>query len=160
MAPALIVKRFEVFKERTLRLVTRFESIAELDLHRREKRFHHRVVETIAAAAHAARDAMGFENRLVILTRIWTPAVGVMQEATLGAPTLQRHLQRRDRQVSIVRRADGPPHDKRENKSRMAARYSLLLSPMTNSVVSPTQRWFTVVAVNCRSSRFAATGWS
>ncbi len=51
MAPALIVKRFEVFKERTLRLVTRLESIAELDLHRREKRFHHRVVETITATS-------------------------------------------------------------------------------------------------------------
>src|SRR5712692_4158950 len=112
MAPALIVKRFDVFKERTLRLVTRLEPIAELGLHRREKRFHHRVVETITAAAHAARDAMGPEDRLVILTRIRTPAVGVMQKATLGAPTLQRHLQRLDRQVSIVRRADGPPDDK------------------------------------------------
>ncbi len=32
------------------------------------------------------------------------------------------------------------PTMNREYRSRIAARYSLLLSPMTNSVVSPTQR--------------------
>src|ERR1700730_8061263 len=107
MAPALIVKRFEVFKERTLRLVTRLESIAELDLRRREKRFHHRVVETITATTHTARDVMGLQDRLVVLTgAIRTAAIGVMQQSRLGAPTLQRHLERLDHQVAILDGAD------------------------------------------------------
>ena len=37
------------------------------------------------------------------------------------------------------------PTMNRENRSRIAARYSLPLSPMTNSVVSPTQRRFGAV---------------
>src|SRR6266849_3522877 len=111
MAASLIVEDFDKLKHRALRIVAGLESITELDLHRREKRFHHRIVETIAATTHAARDALGLEDRLVILTGIRTAAIGVMQQTRIGAPTLQRHLERLDRQVAIIDRADRPPHD-------------------------------------------------
>ena len=73
------------------------------------------------------------KDRPVILTGVRTAAIRVMQQPALGAPALQRHLESLDRQMSIVGRADRPSDDEnRENKSRMAARYGLLLSPMTN----------------------------
>ena len=50
------------------------------------------------------------------------------------------------------------PTTKRENRSRIAARYILPLSPITNSVVSPTQRRLGASVVKSRSNTLAATG--
>jgi hypothetical protein len=85
--------------------------------------------------------------------------VGVVEQADLGTPAFERHLQGLDRDMPIVHGTDGQPTTKRENKSKIAARYSLPLLPITNSVVSPTHPWFGASAANRRSKRFAATGW-
>ena len=66
--------------------------------------------------------------------------VGVVQQAGLRAPPLQRHLQRAHRQMAIIHRAHRPADDEAGVRGRrIAARYNLALLPITNSVVSPTR---------------------
>ena len=50
-------------------------------------------------------------TRLVVLARVRAALVGVMQQAGVRTAALQRHLERLDRQVPIVDRADGPADD-------------------------------------------------
>ena len=77
---------------------------------------------------------------VVVLARVGAPLVGVMQQAPVGT--------RRSNAISsafIVRcrsltALTAQPTMNRENRSRITARYSLPLSPITNSVVSPTHR--------------------
>jgi hypothetical protein len=54
---------------------------------------------------------MCFEHGLVILARVRAALVGVMQQAGVWASTLQRHIERFDRDVSIIDGAHGPTHD-------------------------------------------------
>ena len=95
-------------------------------------------------------------ERFAISHRAHFPA-GQISGGELQRVAIARALMVRCRSLTALM---AQPTTKRENKSRIAARYSLPLSPITNSVVSPTHRWFGASAVNCRSSRFAATGWS
>lgn len=46
------------------------EAIRQFTLHRREETLHHRVVVAVAPATHAARDAVGRQPVLVVLTRV------------------------------------------------------------------------------------------
>ena len=55
-------------------------SVAQFALDRREEAFHHRVVVTIATAAHAAGDATRVQDRLIVLARVRTALVGVIQQ--------------------------------------------------------------------------------
>jgi hypothetical protein len=56
MPPALIVKRFEVFKERTLASSVVSNRSPSSIFTVEKNGFHHRVVETITATTHTARD--------------------------------------------------------------------------------------------------------
>ena len=51
------------------------------------------------------------EDGLVVLARVGAALVGVMEQARVRTAALQRHLERLDRQVPIVHRADGPADD-------------------------------------------------
>ena len=53
---------------------------------------------------------MGVEHRLVVLAGVGAALVGVVEEPPRAA-ALQRHLERLDRQVPIIDRADGPADD-------------------------------------------------
>jgi hypothetical protein len=64
----------------------------------------------------------------------------MMQQPGLGTASVERHGERRERQVPIIDRADRPPDDEAGEEIEDRSRYSLPLSPILNSVVSPTQR--------------------
>lgn len=65
-------------------------------------------VVAIAAAAHAARDAPCLEDHLVVLARVRTALIRVVEQPGIGAPALQCPFERLDRQVPVVDRTDGP----------------------------------------------------
>ena len=58
-----------------------------------------------------AGDAGRVENALVVFARVGAALVGVVQQPELRTPPLERHVERFQRQVSIVDRADGPADD-------------------------------------------------
>ena len=51
------------------------------------------------------------EHRLVVLARVRAALVGVMQQAGIGTPPLQCHLERLQREMSIIHGTDGPADD-------------------------------------------------
>ena len=53
----------------------------------------------------------GVEDVLVVLAGVGTPLIGMMEEPRVRAAALERHLERPDRQVSVVDRADRPADD-------------------------------------------------
>ena len=77
---------------------------------------------------------------LVVLTRVGASTVGMMEQAGVGTPALDRHLEGRDRHVAIVHGADGPAHDEAREQIEDRREIELAAAPITNSVVSPTQR--------------------
>ena len=68
-------------------------------------------VIAVATPAHATRDAGRVEDPLGVLARVRAALVGVMEQPGVRTPALQRHVERFDREVTVVHRADGPPHD-------------------------------------------------
>ena len=70
------------------------------------------IMLTIVTVAHAAGDAVGAEQSLVVFAGIGTALIGMMKQARLRTAPLQGHLARADRQIAVVHGADGPAHDK------------------------------------------------
>jgi hypothetical protein len=60
------------------------QRLADLALERREEGFHHRVVVRVAAAGHAAGDAVRRQHPLVLLAGVRRALIGVMKEPDLG----------------------------------------------------------------------------
>ena len=143
-----------------LGLAVTLEALAELELQRREPALHHRVVVAVAAAAHAAGDAVRGERLSVVLARVGAALVGVMQQARVGAAPSQRLLERSTRQVPIVDRAHRPADDEPRVQVEDRREVQPAASGQRSSVVSPTQRWLGASASNSRASRFGAIGWS
>ena len=82
-----------------------------LHLQAQEEALHHRVIPTIAFAAHAAHEAMVFQQRLMRITRVLRATVG-MHKKTLGWIALgDSHLQGRARQRCWHFRGHGPTND-------------------------------------------------
>jgi hypothetical protein len=75
---------------------------------------------------------------LIVFTDVPAALVGMVQQARVGTPALHGDPECPEGEVPVV---------------RIAAWYSLPLSPMTISVVSPTHRRFGASVANCRSSR-------
>ena len=92
MASPLVIEHFDEVEQGHLRVAAALEVLTLLAFHSREEAFHHRVVVTIPAPAHAAGDAMIGEDGLVILARVRAALVRVMQQAGLRAATLERQL--------------------------------------------------------------------
>ena len=111
MPAALVIEQFDVLEQLAFRFATAVEAIGELGLHGREAAFHHRVVVAVAAPTHAADDAVRREDDLIILARVRAALVGVVEQAYLRAPALERHLQGFDRDMPVVHGTDGPSHD-------------------------------------------------
>src|SRR5580692_12057552 len=86
VATSLVVEHLHVLEQLPCGFVATVESLAQFSLHRREERFHHGVVVTIAAPAHAAHDAVCRELRLVILAGVRAALVGMMQQPAVGTP--------------------------------------------------------------------------
>src|SRR5687767_8987878 len=78
VAAALVVERLDVVEQLHLGLTEAPKAIGELRLQRREEAFHHRIIVTIPASTHAARDAVRLEHRLVVLGRIGAALIRVM----------------------------------------------------------------------------------
>ena len=87
------------------------EAIRKFPLHRREERLHDGVIVTIAAPTHTAGDAMGVEPPLIIFARIGTALVGMVQQTHRGTAPCQRHLERFQREVSVVDGTDRPANN-------------------------------------------------
>jgi hypothetical protein len=65
--PLVVIEHLEVVEQLRFRVCVTFESIAQLEGHRREPALHGRVVVGIAAAAHAADDSVVREDPLIVL---------------------------------------------------------------------------------------------
>ena len=148
MPAPLGIEHFDVVEHLHLRCAAALEPVCDFTLHAREDAFHHRIVIAVATPAHATRDAGRVEDPLGVLARVRAAMVGVMEQPGVRTPALQRHVERFDREVTVVHRADGPPHDESREQIEDRARYSWPLAPMTNSVVSPTPRWLGASALN------------
>src|SRR6266571_687643 len=111
MPTTLVIEHFDVVEQLHLGVPVTFETLSELALQRREEAFRHRVVVAVAAAAHAARDAVLLEHGPIVLAGVSASLVGVVQQAGVWTAPLQRHLERLDRQVPVVDGADRPAHD-------------------------------------------------
>ena len=61
-------------------------------------------------------------------------------QSDVRAPTLQRHVDCAQREVSVIHRTECPTTTKPEYRSTIAARYTLPRPAMRNSLVSLTQR--------------------
>src|SRR5438094_1877919 len=109
MTTPLVIEHFDVIEQCHLRVATAVEPIGELRLDCREEALHHRVVVAVAAAAHAADDAARVEDGLIILARVGTALVRVMEQTDLGAPAFEGHLERLEGQMPVVHRTDCPP---------------------------------------------------
>ena len=66
-------------------------SVDKFILERREETLGGRVVPTVAAAAHAARDAVGVELPLEVADRVLASAIGMMAEAARWQPSADGH---------------------------------------------------------------------
>jgi len=111
MQPLLVVERFDIFKELAPGILHVDEMLAEFELERREPALHHRVVETIATAAHAANHAVVLEQVPVVLACIGAALVRVGQQSLFGLASQQRLVLGGDHQVAIVVQGQGPTHD-------------------------------------------------
>jgi len=100
MAAPLVIKHLDVVEQSYLCIAATVKPIGELRFHRREEAFHHGVVVAVATAAHTARDAVRVESPLVVLARVWAAPVGMMEQSYVGTPSLQRHVQRLQRQMA------------------------------------------------------------
>ena len=108
MAAPLVIEHLDVLEQLVLCVTVTLEVLAQFALDRREEALHHGVVVAVPASAHAARDAVGLEHVLIIFAGIRAPLVRMMEQPELRTASLQRHLERLDRQVPIVHRADRP----------------------------------------------------
>ena len=111
MATLLVIEHFDVVEQRPLRRAVAVEVLAELALHGREKALHHGIIPAVATPAHAARDAVGLEYVLIIVAGVRASLVRMMEQPDRRTSPLQRHLERLDREVSVVHRADRPADD-------------------------------------------------
>ncbi len=68
-------------------------------------------VIAMAPAAHAARDAGRVEVRAIVLARRCAALVGVMQQLRLGAPALERVVERAAREVAVIHGTQRPADD-------------------------------------------------
>src|SRR5262249_22202039 len=109
----LVVEDLDVVEPFLLRLGVASESLSELELERREPALHGSVVNAVAAAAHAARDPVRSENLLVVLARVGTSLIRVVQQARLRAEATpaQSHLERLDYEMPVVDGAQRPADD-------------------------------------------------
>ena len=74
-------------------------------------------------------DAARLEEVLIVLTGVRAALVRVMQQPDRRPPALQRHLERLDRQMSVVDRADGPPHDEPREQIEDGGEIELAAAP-------------------------------
>src|SRR6266542_6551242 len=111
MTTALVIEHLDVVEQGLLRVGVALEALALLTLHGGEPTFHDRVVVAIAPTAHRAGDAVLLETGPIILAGVGAALVRVMEQAGLWAAPLHRHVQRADREVSVIDRTQGPAHD-------------------------------------------------
>jgi hypothetical protein len=111
MSATLVIEHLDVIEQRHLGVTVTGKSLSLLFLHGREEALHHRIVVAVAAATHAAGDTLAGEIRLVVFARVGAATIRVMQEPRIRAATRDRHLERLQRQPSIVNGADRPAHD-------------------------------------------------
>jgi len=83
--------------------------LALLAFHCYTAALYRRVVVAMAAPAHAVRDPVAHESRVVILAGVRAARVGVMQQPGGGSSALQRQLQGAQRETPVIHRADRIP---------------------------------------------------
>src|SRR6188474_2018047 len=140
MPTALVVEHLDVVEQLHLGVAAALESIGELGLDGREERFHDRIVVAIAGTTHTAREAVPLQHVLVVLARIGRAPVRVVRSPASGPRRFKARSSAWSVRCRSLTALTAHPTQKRENRSRIAARYSLPLSPILNSVVSPTHR--------------------
>ena len=88
-----VVEDLDVLEDAGPGLVTRSVVLLmdQLGLQRVEERLLHRVVEAVALPAHAANQAMFFEELLVVLRRVLAATIRVMHEAGSSSTSAQGH---------------------------------------------------------------------
>ena len=113
VATDTIVEHFDVLKCLVLGLRPGGEDglVNELHLQRGEEALGHGVVPAIALAAHAAVDAVLPKRLLVVPGGVLDPPVRVMEEAGLGPPGPQCHLQGVEGQGLVDTGIQGPADD-------------------------------------------------
>ena len=94
--PHAVVKDFDPLEDGRAGFATRGELAAmnEFAFQSAPKTFHHRVVITVTASAHAGNDSGLGESLPVSGTGVLFPAITVMHQACGWSPLLQRHVQR------------------------------------------------------------------
>src|SRR6478735_9753294 len=97
-----VVVVLDVVADGVVRFGARFESAAvyELFLECREEALRDSVVVAVAGRAHAAARAVLVEHAAVLLARVLTTAVGMVDEPRLRSATGERMVERRHRQVA------------------------------------------------------------
>ena len=159
MSPPLVVEDLNVVEQRHLGVAATVEVFPELVLDRGEPTLHHGVVVAIPATAHAAGHPMRRDDPLVILARIRTPLVGVMQETRGRLTAFQGHPQCLDDEMAIVDGTDGPADEEPrvEVEDRRQVERTTAANDELGSCRQP-QRWFGASATKSWPSTFAATG--
>src|SRR3954469_15453180 len=111
VVPALlVVEHLDVVEQLRLRVCVTFESLAELEGHRREPAFHCGVVVGVTSSAHAADDSVGSKHPLVILACVRASLVGVVEQPAVRAAAPQRLLEGAQREVAVVGGGERPAH--------------------------------------------------
>src|SRR5215468_1391205 len=83
----------------------------ELDLQGREETLRDRVVPAVAAAAHAATDPVHREATLILLARVLTPAIRMVEQAPWGLAAGERHGERVEGELAGDPRTRRPTND-------------------------------------------------
>ncbi len=108
VTPLLAVEDLDVVEQLGLGGVAVFE-VAQLSLQVENQ------LLAIASTAHAADDVVLFEPLSIVFAGVRAALVGMVQQPRIGATTSQRHVERPDREVTIVLGGDGPAdHESRE----------------------------------------------
>ncbi len=107
-----IVKGFQILKDGLPSLRTALIGLPldALGFEGAEKAFHHGIVVAIAFAAHTHHNARLSQPPSVILARILTTSIGVVQQAGARVPSIEGHLQGKFYQSFVSMAVNGPAY--------------------------------------------------
>jgi hypothetical protein len=96
MATNPIIKALNILKDDVLGLLTGLKDKARhaLPFEGAKETLHDGVIVTVALAAHTHANALGDEESLILLTRVLTAEIRMMQQISVRTTTNQCHIQR------------------------------------------------------------------
>jgi hypothetical protein len=114
MTTPTIIEDFHVIEDRILRLLTTLErfQIPTFGLSGMEKTLRHRVVPTVAFAAHARLNALMMEKPSVAIRHLLTASIGVQDQPGLRLTLVERHLECVRHEFRFEPRAHRPAYDR------------------------------------------------